>query len=85
MPSGSWKRMVGMGGLGGATRPTDIPTLGMEWRCSCWPVPQPQQCWSQAVSATYATASSSWQRRILNPLSKARDQTYILTVGFLTF
>ena len=30
-------------------------------------------------SRTYALGCTLWQRRILNPLSKARDQTCILT------
>ena len=47
------------------------------------PTPQPQQCQIQAASATSCVCDlhhSSQQRRILNPLSKARDRTHNLTV-----
>ena len=46
------------------------------WSYSCWPTPQPQQHRIQAASVTY----SSWQGRILNPLSEARDWTLHLMV-----
>ena len=44
--------------------------------CSCWPTPQPQQCGIWAASVTLH--HSSWQHRILNPMSEARDGTHIL-------
>ena len=37
----------------------EVPRLGVNWSCTCQPMPLPQQC------------------QILNPLSKARDQTHI--------
>ena len=42
------------------------------------PMPEPQPHEIRAVSATYTTAHR--QRRILNPLSEARDRTRNLTV-----
>ena len=33
----------------------EVPRLGAEQDCSCWPTPQPQQRGIQAMSATYAT------------------------------
>ena len=33
--------------------------LGLNQSCSCWPIPQSQQCGIQAVSATYTTAHSN--------------------------
>ena len=41
------------------------------------PMPQPQQWQIWAVSATYTTAH--WQHWILNPQTKARDQSCVLT------
>ena len=41
------------------------------------PMPEPQQRGVPAASATYTTAQGN-VREILNPLSKARDQTHIL-------
>ena len=32
---------------------------GSSWSCSCQPVPQPQQCGIQAVSATYTPATAT--------------------------
>ena len=49
---------------------------GSNLSCSCWPTPQPQQPLIQAASATYT--ASSWQHRIFNPLSEARDRTCVL-------
>ena len=41
------------------------------------PTLQPQKCGIQALSVTYLH-HSSWQCRILNPLSEARDGTQVL-------
>ena len=43
--------------------------------CSCWPMPQPQQCQIWAVSATYTTARSNtgslthWARTGIEPIT----------------
>ena len=34
----------------------EVPRLGVNPSCSCWPTPHPQQREIQAVSATYTTA-----------------------------
>ena len=47
------------------------------WSYSCQPTPQPQQCQIRSVHDLH---NGSWQRQILNPLSKARDQTHNLVV-----
>ena len=63
--------------LGPHLQPMEVPRLGVESEL-------------QLPACTTATATpdpshicdllhSSWQRRILNPLSEARDQTYILS------
>ena len=36
----------------------EVPRLGSNWICSCWPTPQPQQLGILAESATYTTAHS---------------------------
>ena len=36
----------------------EVLRLGLNWSCTCWPMPQPQQCRIQAMSATYSTAHS---------------------------
>ena len=46
----------------------------MNWSYGCRPQSQTQQHQIWAVSSTY----SSQQHRILNPLSKARDQSFVL-------
>ena len=48
----------------------------LNWSCSHWPTPQPQQLGNPAESVTYITAHR--QPWILNPLCKARDRTCIL-------
>ena len=53
-----------------------FPGQGSNWRCSCRPMPQPQQCRIQVESVTYTIPHG--KGLILNPLSKARDQTHIL-------
>ena len=55
----------------------EVPRLGLNQSCSCWPMPQPHQCQIPAVSAT-CTGHSLRQRWILNPLSQARDRTWSL-------
>ena len=46
--------------LGPDPRHMEVPKLGANWSCSCWPTPQPpQQCQSQATSMTYTTAHSN--------------------------
>ena len=65
-----------------------FPGQRLKWSCNCHPTPQPQprQLWT--ASAMHDVRSSSWQHRILNPLSEARDQTCTITrhhVRFLTF
>ena len=37
----------------------EVPRLGLNRSCSCWPTPQPQQRRIQATSMTYTTAHSS--------------------------
>ena len=34
---------------------TEVPRLGVDQSCSCWPTPQPQQQGIQAPSVTYTT------------------------------
>ena len=55
-----------------------FPGQGSNWSCSHQPMPEPQQRWIRAASATYTTASQ--QCRIVNPQSKGRDQTRNLMV-----
>jgi len=51
----------------------EVPRLGQNRSCSCWPAPQPQQCGIQAASATYTTAHSNtgslthWARPGIEP------------------
>ena len=52
---------------------------GSQARGRIRPTPQPQKCWIRASSVTYT--HSSQQRRILNPLSRARDRTRNLLVA----
>ena len=54
----------------------EISSLGVNQSYSCPPSPQPQQL--QDPSCIYELHHSSWQCRILNPLSEARDPTPIL-------
>ena len=44
----------------------------LNWTCSCWPTPEPQQ------HHIWDLHHSSQQSRILNPMSEARDRTRIL-------
>ena len=37
----------------------EVPRLGSNQSHSPWPMPQPQQCWIRATSATYTTATLS--------------------------
>ena len=57
-----------------------FPGQGSNRSCSCQPTPESQQHGIQDLHC------SSWQQWILNPLSEARDRTYILigTIRFLT-
>ena len=66
--------------LGPHMRHMEVPRLGLNWSCSCWPTPQ-------AYSTATATSdpshicdlhNHSQQRQIPNPLSEARDRTCIL-------
>ena len=50
----------------------EVARLGVKSNFSCRPLSQPQLCGIQAASTTLQ------QHWILNPLSKARDQTCIL-------
>ena len=36
----------------------EVPRLGSNESCSCWPTAQPQQCQIRAASATYTAAHS---------------------------
>ena len=38
-----------------------FPGEGLNWRCRCWPTPQPWQCQIQAVSVVYTTAYGNAQ------------------------
>ena len=48
---------------------------GLNWSCSCWSIPQPQQCQIQVASATYTAACSNsgslihWARPAVKPTS----------------
>ena len=42
----------------------EVPTLGVELECSCWPTQQPQQQWTRVTSETYPAFVAS---QILNP------------------
>ena len=54
-----------------------FPGQGSNRSHSCQSTPQPQQC--QDLSHVCDLHHRSWQCWNFNPLSKARDQTYILT------
>ena len=54
----------------------DVPMLEVKSELQLRPMPKPQQCRIRATSATLH--HSSWQRWILNLLSKARVWTHIL-------
>ena len=60
--------------LGPHLQHMEVPRPGVKWSHSCQLTPQPQQHPIRASSATH-TACSSWQQRIPDPLSKARDRT----------
>ena len=62
--------------LGPRPRHMEVPRLGSNWSCSCWPTPQPQQwgVWTASVNLHH----SSWQCQILNLLSEGRDRIHIL-------
>ena len=62
----------------------EVPRLGSNQSCSCWPTPQPQQLQIRAASVIYTTALGSagslthWARSGIKPMS-----SWIL-VGFIT-
>ena len=68
-----------------------FPGQGSNQSCSCWPTPRPQQCQISAtampdLSHICNLHHSSWQRQILNPLSRLGIEptsSWIL-VGFVT-
>ena len=45
--------------LGLHLRHVEVPRLGLNSSCSCWPTLQPQQCWIQAASGTCTIAHSN--------------------------
>ena len=45
--------------LGLHLRHMEVPRLGVDWRYSCWPTPQPQQCMIQTEFKTHTTAHSN--------------------------
>ena len=70
----------------------EVPRIGVKTELQ---LPQPQLCHRSATATATATGDpscvcnllySSWQRRILNPLSKGRDQTTSswIVVRFIT-
>jgi len=61
--------------------PSFFLSLSLSLSLFSFPTPQPHQCGIRVTSAIYTTVPC-----ILNPLNKARDQTYILldTSGFVT-
>ena len=68
--------------LGPNLQHMEVFRLGRNPMYSCRPTPQ--QRWIWATPANYTTAhSGSWQSWILNPLSKAKDQTRVLMVTSL--
>ena len=62
--------------LGPYLRHMEVSRLGSNWSCSCWPTPQPQP--RQDPSGIRDLHHSSRQCRILNPLNKVRDWTWVL-------
>ena len=54
-----------------------FPGQGSSWSCSCWSMPEPQQCGILAASATYTTAHGNEDPQ---PTEWARDQTRNLMV-----
>ena len=54
----------------------EVPGLGVNWSCSCKPMPQP--LWIQALSATYSSAQGNAGSLILDLILEARDQICIL-------
>ena len=63
----------------------EVHRLGVEWSCSCWPTPQPQQCHIWAASETYTTALRNarslthWARPGIRPAS-----SWVLLVRFVS-
>ena len=51
-----------------------FPCQGLNWSCSCQPVPHPQQLRRRVSNLHH----SSWQHQILNPLSEAKDRSCVL-------
>ena len=51
-----------------------LPGQGLNWSCTCWPTPQPQQCGVQAMPATYTTAHGN-VGSLTHSLSEARYRT----------
>ena len=45
--------------LGPNPQHMEVPRLGVNRSCSCWPKPEPQQCQIQAMSVTYTIAHSN--------------------------
>ena len=62
----------------------EVPRLGVELGCICWPTPQPQQRCIQDMSVTYPVAHSStgflthWVRPGIKPASS------LILVGFVS-
>ena len=60
-------------------RHMEVPELGLNWRCSCEPTPQPHQHWIWAASVTYPAACSNtgtlthWVRPGIEPASLQRQ------------
>ena len=57
----------------------EVPRLGVQLSCCCWPMLQPQpQPIKPDPSHVCDPYYSSWQCQILNRLSKVKDRTHIL-------
>ena len=65
----------------------EVPRLGVNGSCSCWPTPQPQQCSTQPASVTYAVAHSNarslnhWARPGIDHI--IMDTSQVLNNGYL--
>ena len=61
--------------LGLHSQHMEVPRLGTNGSCSHQPMPEPQQCWIQAASATYTTGHGDagslthWARPGIEPVS----------------
>ena len=61
-----------------------FPGEGLNWSCSCWPTPEPQQHGIQAPSATYTTAPVNARSLTHRARSGIKPTSSWILVGFIT-